>query len=630
MSDEFRLLAECQNPRQLQLLFSNGKDIEARNSRHETPLMAAIASVDSQLVASIVKTLISLGADTNVRNGLRQTPFMYTCIMDYPEVAFLLLQKEGTDINAQDNKGMTGLMFACQLNNVDMVELILKLHASGQQKVDLSLRNLFGRTALEEAIEKRSAETIAMLSRLKKNELRKQYSDYGNNPKRKVRKSEDVRPLRPKSEFDSYRTDVVKSVSCDSLTTSVDTNALHHYKRELADEFVKLSDKPDRTQPDSNHFTTDGINKPSRDNEQEKQGEVGDLVLAVRQCAADIRQICKDYDIDYSKETNQPHLPVVSQQRNNRRNQSDEVDTEIHGSDTKGKRSSRSSGSVAQSGVVDLLSRRHKKNAAKRKERHQDLAQLVNTLVMSGAKNDSGFRESRDNKTCYGDHERKLKSPHITENSIDSRSGRQSELMATNSISVTKLTANPRSSNALVHTSRNNSRDTYSAHSISPDQKRLCERPMVDKVIITPSREGGMAGGITLQVPIEQQALNSTGYFRQGKPKKSKKHRKKKEKSQPKEKAAKNGVSNDNKHVPVELISDSKHLEPLKWRSFKDPLPSIPCSSNMKTHSGVCLPPLRESLRYTGSARPVKLQTLDRDLWRIIEASNLSKVKSQK
>ncbi|XP_033737818.1 ankycorbin-like [Pecten maximus] len=277
MSDEFRLVVECQNPRQLQLLFTNGKNIEARNSRHETPLMAAIASVDSQLVTSIVETLISLGADTNVRNALRQTPFMYTCIMDYPEVAFLLLQKEGTDINAQDNKGMTGLMFACQLNHVNMVELILKLHASGQQNVDLSLRNLFGRNALEEAIDKRSAGAIALLSRLKKNELRKQYSDYGSNTKRKIRKSDDTRAFSPTSAFDSFRTDIGKSVSCDSLTTSVDVNALHHYKRELADEFVKLSDKPNREEADRTPIPNgSGVNQSkassSRDDGPEKQG----------------------------------------------------------------------------------------------------------------------------------------------------------------------------------------------------------------------------------------------------------------------------------------------------------------------------------------------------------------------
>ncbi|OWF38161.1 uncharacterized protein LOC110466588 [Mizuhopecten yessoensis] len=636
MSDEFRLVQECQNPRQLQLLFANGKNIEARNDRHETPLMAAIANVDSQLVAPIVKTLISLGADTNVINGLRQTPFMYTCIMDYPEVAFILLQKEGTDINAQDNKGMTGLMFACQLNNVDMVELILKLHTSGQQKVDLSLRNVFGRNAFEEAIDKRSAGALALLSRLKKNELRKQYTDYGSSTKRKIRKSDDDQSLRPKSGLDSFRTDIGKSVSYDSLATSVDANAFHHFKRELADEFVKLSDKTNHE--DIERAPSSVADKPNAsasredgDGEQ-KQGEVGDLVLAVRQCAADIKQICEDYDINYKEEGNRTQVPGAPHEPSRLYGQMVNNQEDSKKNTKEGKHSSKSSGYVAQDGVVDMLSRRHKKNCSKRKERHQDLAQLVNTLVMSSAKGTSSFRDVRNGKTCYGDHERLTPNTTIDPSPRESRCGRESENMAENLLSVSRLSTTPRASNAqtLTRTSGNRPRLTNSTHSVSPDQKRLCDRKTMDKVIITPTREVGMAGGITLQVPIDQQALNNTGYFRKGKPKKSKKHQKGKEKSPPRENVFRYEVPDEFKPVSVELKSDPKTVDPLKLRSFRDPLPRIPCSSNMTVHSDLRLPPLRESLRFTGSARPVKLQSLDRDLWRIIEASNFSKGKIHK
>lgn len=525
--------------------------------------------------------------------------------------------QEGADINEQDNKGMTGMMFACQLNNVDIVELILKLHTSGQQKADLSLRNKFGRTALEEAVNKKSAGAIALLSRLKKTELRKQYTAYGSSTKRKSRKPEEDPSSRPKSALDSFRMDISKSMSCDSLSTSVDLNVFHSYKRELADEFVKLSDKPGNLTSSSQSSLNKSKASSSREGVRDKEsGAVGDLVLAVRQCAADIRQICEDCDIDYTKEK-----PPPPHSEHARAKPASDVDTSHHPGQSDGQDERQSKSSAAHGSDTEVLSRRQKRNVHKRKERHQDLAQLVNTLVMSSAKGTSDSRGGRNSRNTYGNHERVVTYNKFSEvNPVESQSGSGAISRTDNCLSISRLSTTPRFSNNAHVAIGNDPHVTQSSHSMSPDQKRLCDRKVMDKVTITPTRDNGMSGEVTLQVPIDCQALTNTGYFRQGKPKKSKskkKHRKKKETS-----PQKNSVPMY--VVPTEPQSELKPTEPVKWPSFRDPLPSIPCTANMaSSKNGVCLPPLRESLRFAGSSnhRPIKLQSLDRDLWGIIEAS---------
>ena len=128
-------------PRVLKLL-SNGADINGRDKRGRTAVMAA---THGNRVAT-VKALIQAGADINLRDNMMDNPFLYSGAEGLLDILKLTIAA-GADPKLTNRYGGTALIPAAQRGHVEVVREIL-LHT----KVDINHINKLGWTALLEAI----------------------------------------------------------------------------------------------------------------------------------------------------------------------------------------------------------------------------------------------------------------------------------------------------------------------------------------------------------------------------------------------------------------------------------------------------------------------------------------------
>ena len=121
---------------------SNGADINERDSRGRTPVMAA---THGNHVAT-VKALIQAGADINLRDNMMDNPFLYAGAEGLLDILKLTIAA-GADPKLTNRFGGTALIPAAQRGHVEVVREIL-MHT----KVDINHINKVGWTALLEAI----------------------------------------------------------------------------------------------------------------------------------------------------------------------------------------------------------------------------------------------------------------------------------------------------------------------------------------------------------------------------------------------------------------------------------------------------------------------------------------------
>src|SRR5690606_30144404 len=96
---------------------------------------------------TIVKTLLECGANPNIQNDELMTAIMMICnrkyFCDYVAKKFIyILLKYNINLNLQDNKCNTALMYAIENNNIKFVKILLKKGAN------LHLKNNDGDTSL--------------------------------------------------------------------------------------------------------------------------------------------------------------------------------------------------------------------------------------------------------------------------------------------------------------------------------------------------------------------------------------------------------------------------------------------------------------------------------------------------
>ena len=89
----------------------------------------------------VVELLVTNGTDVNARDSNGKTVLMYAAWSAHPNVVKLLLAQRA-DVNAKDNVGRTALMCAAQEGRLETVELLLTKGA------DINLRDKDGITAL--------------------------------------------------------------------------------------------------------------------------------------------------------------------------------------------------------------------------------------------------------------------------------------------------------------------------------------------------------------------------------------------------------------------------------------------------------------------------------------------------
>lgn len=116
-------------------------------------LFSAIDSDDIKLV----KAALIEGASINARNNRHETPLVRLAWMRDKVEMFELLLRSGVDINAQDKWGCTALHHVAYFNYDNIVKLLLEYGA------DYLLKNSDGDTALNLAEKNNSVEAIKIL-----------------------------------------------------------------------------------------------------------------------------------------------------------------------------------------------------------------------------------------------------------------------------------------------------------------------------------------------------------------------------------------------------------------------------------------------------------------------------------
>jgi uncharacterized protein len=123
-------------------IIARGVNINARDSYGNTPLIEA-CTISSPL---IVRELLAVGANPNIKNYDNQTPLMRVVgeFSHRIEICTELIQV-GAEIDAQDNDGRTALMNAANIGSPSCVKLLLDMSANK------SIQDNNGKTALDYA-----------------------------------------------------------------------------------------------------------------------------------------------------------------------------------------------------------------------------------------------------------------------------------------------------------------------------------------------------------------------------------------------------------------------------------------------------------------------------------------------
>jgi ankyrin repeat protein len=135
----------------VEMLLKAGGNVNARDSRGNTPLMYAAAVGSPQMM----RRLIAAGADVNARNGFQATAPIWGA-NDLQKSRVLI--ENGADVNARSKQGRTPLLIAAaQAGNVETVRLLLKKGA------DPAKRDAANRSPLLEAAAANDTATVKLL-----------------------------------------------------------------------------------------------------------------------------------------------------------------------------------------------------------------------------------------------------------------------------------------------------------------------------------------------------------------------------------------------------------------------------------------------------------------------------------
>lgn len=134
------------------------KDLEIRNSKNETPLIAATYRND----IAIAKLLIGAGANVNAQDKMLNSPFLYAGASGFTEIVKLCV-KNGADYKVYNRYGGSALIPACEKGHTETVIELLK-----DKSFPINHINNLGWTALLEVmvIGKGGIETQTRITKL--------------------------------------------------------------------------------------------------------------------------------------------------------------------------------------------------------------------------------------------------------------------------------------------------------------------------------------------------------------------------------------------------------------------------------------------------------------------------------
>nr|WP_274364142.1 MULTISPECIES: ankyrin repeat domain-containing protein [unclassified Paenibacillus] len=134
--------AESGNTDKVLQLINDGADINTRDARGRTPILAATHGNK----AETVKALIEAGADIHLQDNILDNPFLYAGAEGFLEIVKLLIDA-GADPTITNRYGGTALILASEHGYVEVVKELLT-----RTEIDVNHVNNLGWTALMEAI----------------------------------------------------------------------------------------------------------------------------------------------------------------------------------------------------------------------------------------------------------------------------------------------------------------------------------------------------------------------------------------------------------------------------------------------------------------------------------------------
>jgi len=124
---------------QVQLLISQGADVNGKNRMGWTPLHTAIRNRQQALI----EPLIAKGADVNAKDNSGQTPLHVAVYIGQKDAVELLIAK-GADVNIMGGRGDNALSLAKKRGNTEIIDLLLKHGAKEPSLEDLMGDRYYG------------------------------------------------------------------------------------------------------------------------------------------------------------------------------------------------------------------------------------------------------------------------------------------------------------------------------------------------------------------------------------------------------------------------------------------------------------------------------------------------------
>jgi ankyrin repeat protein len=140
-------------PAIINLLLECGANIDAKDKWGRTPLMNAVMQSDRGTEAWL---LIEKGADVHAKDKGGTPVICFAALYGRNQIVYDLLKK-GADINATDRWGKTPLMIAVKENNLKLIAMLIEMGA------DITIMDNEGMTVLDQARRQENAEKFGTL-----------------------------------------------------------------------------------------------------------------------------------------------------------------------------------------------------------------------------------------------------------------------------------------------------------------------------------------------------------------------------------------------------------------------------------------------------------------------------------
>lgn len=125
--------------------------IDELDSNQNTPLNLAVHNDDIE----ISKVLINNGADINIQNNIKDSPYLYAGAEGRTEILREMLKKAQPDLSKHNRFGGNALIPAAEKGHIENVKMLLE---HGQE--DINYQNVFGYTALIEVVALRESNQV--------------------------------------------------------------------------------------------------------------------------------------------------------------------------------------------------------------------------------------------------------------------------------------------------------------------------------------------------------------------------------------------------------------------------------------------------------------------------------------